>query len=116
MNKRRIFFSGVVTSAVGVGLGLVILQLAPSPYSSSLYSHLKRDYLIIGGIAGLLLGASQETVRQLKRQCDEDEAIANQCNKTSLTLVPFESGNGHASRIIAPLFPNGIDKQDELKP
>lgn len=94
MNKRRILFSGLITSAVGVGLGLVMLQLAPTPYASSLYSNLKRNYLIVGGIAGLLLGSSQETVRQLKRQCDHDEAIANQCDKTSLMMSQPDSGNG----------------------
>ncbi len=97
MNKRRILFSGLITSAVGVGLGLVMLQLAPTPYASSMYGNLKRDYLIIGGIAGLLLGSSQETIRQLKRQCDQDEAIANQCDKTSLIVPQSESGNGNGS-------------------
>jgi len=78
MNRRRILFSGVITAAVGVGLSLVILQMAPMPYASSMYRNLKRNYLIIGGITGLLLGSSQETIRQLKRKCDQDEAIANQ--------------------------------------
>ncbi|PZV09093.1 MAG: hypothetical protein DCF22_19070 [Leptolyngbya sp.] len=93
MNKRRILFCGVITSAVGVGLGLVILQLAPTPYSSRMYCNLNRDYLIIGGITGLLLGSSQETIRQLKRHCDQDEAIANQCHEISLTIPQPEPGN-----------------------
>ena len=76
MNTNRIVFSGVVTSALGVGLGLVMLSLAPCPYTSNLYRNLKEDYLIIGGVIGLLFGAGQETVRQLKRQCDEEDAIA----------------------------------------
>lgn len=97
MNKRRILFSGLITSTVGVGLGLVMLQLAPTPYASSMYGNLKRDYLIIGGIAGLLLGSSQETIRQLKRQCDQDEAIANQCHEKSLTLSSPESDHGSAN-------------------
>ena len=75
MNSRRIVFSGAVTSAIGVGLGLVMLSLAPIPYSSDPYRNLKQDYLIIGGAIGLLFGAGQETVRQLKRQCDEEDAI-----------------------------------------
>ncbi len=95
MNKRRILFSGVITSAVGVGLGVVIFQLAPIPYSSSMYCNLKRDYLIMGGIAGLLLGASQETIRQLKRKCDQDEAIALQCHKTGWVIPQPESSNSH---------------------
>lgn len=88
MNTKRIAFSGVVTSAVGVGLGLVMLSLAPCPYSSNLYRNLKRDYLIIGGVMGLLFGAGQETVRQLKRQCDEEDAIAD---RHVQTLKPMNS-------------------------
>lgn len=90
MNTRRIVFSGVVTSAVGVGLGLVMLSLAPSPYSSDLYRNLKQDYLIVGGVIGLLFGAGQETVRQLKRQCDEEDAIADRQVKTLRPLTSLE--------------------------
>lgn len=96
MNKRRILFSGVITAAVGVGLGLVILQMAPMPYGSSMYRHLRRNYLIISGIAGWLLGSSQETIRQLKRQCDQDEAIADQCDQISVVIPQPESGNDSA--------------------
>jgi hypothetical protein len=88
MNTKRIVFSGVVTSAVGVGLGLVMLSLAPCPYSSNLYRNLKEDYLIIGGVIGLLFGAGQETVRQLKQQCDEEDAIAD---RSVQTLKPLTS-------------------------
>ncbi len=71
-----------------------MLELAPTPYSSSLYSHLKRDYLIIGGVAGLLLGSSQETIRQLKRKCDQDEAIANQRQQSGLVIPRLGSVDG----------------------
>ncbi|MBW4695736.1 MAG: hypothetical protein KME27_28640 [Lyngbya sp. HA4199-MV5] len=87
MNTRRILFSSVVTSGIGVGLGLVMLSLAPCPYASDLYRNLKRDYLILGGVIGLLFGAGQETVRQLKRQCDEEDAIANQQVQTLKPLT-----------------------------
>ena len=75
-------------SAVGVGLGLVMLSLAPIPYSSDPYRNLKQDYLIIGGVIGLLFGAGQETVRQLKRQCDDEETIAD---RQAATLKPLTS-------------------------
>ncbi len=95
MNKRRIFFSGIITSAIGVGLGLVIVEMAPTPYKSSMYCNLKRGYLIIEGVSGLLLGSSQETIRQLKRQCDQDEVLAHQCHKTDLVIPQTESSDGH---------------------
>jgi len=91
MNTRRIIFSGVVTSAVGIGLGLVMLSLAPSPYSSDLYRNLKQDYLIIGGVIGLLFGAGQETVRQLKQQCDEADAIADQHEQALKPLTSLQA-------------------------
>lgn len=78
MNTKRIIFSGIVTGIIGTGLGLVILHLAPCPYGGKIYQSLKSQYAVIGGVAGLLFGASQEAVRQLKRQCDREEAIAAQ--------------------------------------
>jgi hypothetical protein len=76
MNNNRIIFSGIVTAVVGVGLGLVMVQLFPTPYRGEMYQNLDHKYGLIGGVAGLLFGASQEAVRQLKRQCDQEEAIA----------------------------------------
>ena len=77
MNNKRIIFSSIVTAAVGVGLGLVIVQLCPTPYTGEIYQNLKQRYGLIGGVAGLLVGASQEAVRQLKKQRDQEEAEAS---------------------------------------
>lgn len=74
MNTKRIIFSGIVTAMIGVGLGLVMLQLAPCPYTGKPYQNLKRTYTVIGGLAGLMFGASQEAIRQLKKQRDQEEA------------------------------------------
>ena len=78
MNTRRILFSSAITGLICVGLGLVTLSLAPSPYSGQPYRNLQRTYTVIGGIAGLLIGASQETIRQLKQKQDEEEALDEQ--------------------------------------
>jgi hypothetical protein len=78
MNTKKILFSAIVTGIVGTGLGLITLALAPVPYSGKLYKDLQSTYTIIGGIAGLLIGASQETVRQLKKERDDEENLAEQ--------------------------------------
>lgn len=51
-------------------------QLAP--YMGRIYQKLNHQESLIGRVAGLLFGASQEAVRQLKRQCAQEEAIAAQ--------------------------------------
>ncbi len=73
MNKKLILFSGILTSLVGVGLGLVIASMFHSPYTSQPYQGLSQKYMIIGGVTGLLLGGSQEALRQMKHQRDEQE-------------------------------------------
>ena len=73
MNKRLVLFSGILTSLVGVGLGLAIANMVQSPYTSSPYQGLAQKYMIIGGVSGLLLGSSQEALRQMKQQRDEQE-------------------------------------------
>lgn len=78
MNNKRIIFSGIVTAVVGVGLGLVMVQLFPTPYKGEIYQNLDRKYGLIGGVVGLVFGASQEAVRQLKRQCEREEALTAQ--------------------------------------
>lgn len=87
MNSKRIIFSGIVTAVIGVGLGLVMVKLVPSPYTAELYKSLKSRYALIGGVAGLVFGASQEAVRQLKRQCDREEAIASRYEHSQAGLM-----------------------------
>lgn len=73
MNQRRIWFSGLVTAAVGVGIGLVAAKIVQSPFTSSPYRHLERTYMVVFGSGGLLIGASQEALRQLKQKRDQEE-------------------------------------------
>lgn len=73
MNLRLIVFSGVITSVVGVGVGLLLANLFPTPYQGGFYEHMNRKYMAIGGVSGLLIGMSQEALRQLKKQRDEEE-------------------------------------------
>jgi hypothetical protein len=76
MNKRRVFFSGLVMGLVGVGLGLVLATLFDPPYESKHYRHIQRIYLIVGGAGGFIYGASISAVQQLKEiQEQRDQQI-----------------------------------------
>jgi hypothetical protein len=86
MNTKKIIFSGIITTAVGTGLGCIALYLAPNPYTSKPYSDLTHTYALIGGIAGLLIGSSQEAVRQLKKERDEEEALAEQFKRAKASF------------------------------
>jgi flagellar motor component MotA len=74
MNVRLILFSGIVTAIIGTGIGFTAANVFPSPYTSKLYQDLDQKYALIGAVAGLALGASQEALRQMKKQLDEEEA------------------------------------------
>jgi hypothetical protein len=95
MNTKKIVFSGMVTGVVGVGLGLVVLALAPCPYTGKPYQNLDRTYTLIGGIAGLLIGASQETIRQLKKERDYEEAIAEKFRQAKDSFLHLHSDSAH---------------------
>ncbi|MBD2441578.1 hypothetical protein [Nostoc sp. FACHB-110] len=81
MNAKLITFSGIVTAFLGAGIGIVIANLLPSPYTSSMYKDLTQKYAIIGGVAGLLIGSSQEMVRELKQERDLEEDLLRDLNK-----------------------------------
>ena len=74
MNQRKIWFAGVVTAALGVGIGLVLAKIAESPYSSKNYQNLEQTYMLICGTGGLIVGTTQEALRQLQVQRDLEEA------------------------------------------
>lgn len=76
MNARLIVFSGIVTAGLGAVLGVVIASLAPCPYGSDLYKDLDQKYAIVGAISGLLVGASQEMIREAKEERDREETLA----------------------------------------
>jgi hypothetical protein len=40
-----------------------------------MYQHMDQKYAVIGAVAGLLFGASQESIRQLKKQRDQEETL-----------------------------------------
>ena len=70
MNQRKIWFAGIVTAALGTGLGLVLARIIDSPYSSKNHQNLERTYMIICGTGGLIVGTTQEALRQLQSERD----------------------------------------------
>jgi hypothetical protein len=89
MNTKKIVFSSIITSLVGLGFGLVLLNMNPYPDRSKTSLSLRHTYLLISGVAGLLIGSSLEAVRQLKEQQDEDEALANQFRQAKAAFPQF---------------------------
>ncbi len=75
MNQRKIWFAGLVTAVIGVGIGVVLAKIVDSPYTSQAYQdrRIERIYMVIGGVGGLIVGTTQEALRQLQEQRDRDE-------------------------------------------
>ncbi len=72
MNYKMLLFAGGVTMAIGMGLGIILATILPTPYSTGVYRAQRTGFIITGAIAGLIVGASQEAIRQLKQQQDQD--------------------------------------------
>jgi len=72
MNYKLLFFAGVVTAAVGFTLGVILVALLPTPYTGGLYREQKSGYKLAGAVGGVVIGISQEAVRQLKQKQDQD--------------------------------------------
>lgn len=86
MNRRLILFAGLVSSAIGVVIGLAVAEMAAPDYQSQLYQDAHRKYAIVGAVAGALVGAGQEAVRQLKQQQDRREGTGSKSNAASDTF------------------------------
>ncbi len=76
MDRRRVTFAAIVCAIAGAGLGLVLFSLVTPPYQSRAYRDLGRIYILAGAAGGVLFGASQEALRQLKQARDAEEAAA----------------------------------------
>jgi hypothetical protein len=74
MNIKLIIFSAIVTSLIGTGIGAGAAEIAAPQFVSQTYQNLHTKYAVIGAVAGLLVGGSQEAIRQLKRQRDREDA------------------------------------------
>jgi hypothetical protein len=68
------FYTGLVNTAIGIGIGFVLFGLAAPPYTSRPYQNLRRVYMAVGGVGGFVVGWSWEGLRQLKDRRDREEA------------------------------------------
>jgi hypothetical protein len=76
MNMRLIVFAAIVTAVIGAGLGVATARLTNNRFVSPSYQHLDVKFAIIGAGLGLVVGSSQESIRQLKKQRDlEDHSV-----------------------------------------
>ncbi|EDX83780.1 hypothetical protein S7335_1477 [Synechococcus sp. PCC 7335] len=73
MNQRKIWFAGIVTSAIGVFIGLVLSRIVETPYTSANYQRLGRIYMLVCGTGGFVVGTTQEALRQMQAQRDREE-------------------------------------------
>lgn len=81
MNVKLIAFSGIITALLGAGIGFVVANLLPCPNTSSMYRNFDEKYAIAGAVVGLLIGSSQEMIREFKQEQDEEEALLRDLNK-----------------------------------
>jgi L-cystine uptake protein TcyP (sodium:dicarboxylate symporter family) len=75
MNIKLIIFSGIVTAIIGSVIGVGTAKITANRYTSTIYQNVDTTYAEIGLVTGLLVGTSQETLRQLKKQRDREEDI-----------------------------------------
>lgn len=78
MNWRRMIYTGLMNTAVGIGIGVILYKLAAPPYTSDPYENLGRYYVLTGGLLGFITGWSWEGLRQLKVKRDREEAELSQ--------------------------------------
>ncbi|MBE9224946.1 hypothetical protein IQ264_05635 [Phormidium sp. LEGE 05292] len=74
MNLKLIVFSSLITAIIGAMLGFGVGKVFGPKYSSQIYQNIPAKYAVVGGVAGFIIGGCQESIRQLKKQRDEEEA------------------------------------------
>lgn len=82
MNFRLIFFSSLVTALIGATIGLAVGELSSHKFSSQIYRNIHRNYALVGGLGGLVIGGCQEVIRQMKKQRDEEETEGKRAEET----------------------------------
>ena len=94
MDSRRITFAAIICAIAGTGLGLVLFTLVKPPFQSRTYRTLGSIYLVAGGVGGLLFGASQEALRQLKQARDAEEVAAQRLRSQRYHQLESDTGKG----------------------
>ncbi len=77
MRIRRILLSAVIMAIVGGGLGLLIAEIKYRFYANPTAHQSLVVPAIAGTVIGFLVGATQESVRELKAQQEQEEKMRN---------------------------------------
>jgi hypothetical protein len=70
MKFKQVLFSAIVSAGIGAVVGLGVAEVAPPPYQSRIYTTVRRNYPLIGAIAGFLGGGIISAVQQLHKEYD----------------------------------------------
>ena len=72
MNIRLIAASGFFVALVGSVVGFAAAQISQNEFESKIYQNLEAKFAIAGAVVGVAMGASLESIRQLKEQQDRE--------------------------------------------
>lgn len=72
MKRKVIGFCGLMTALAGAVIGLAVAEISQNEFESSIYNNLHGKLALVGAGIGALVGAGQETVRELKAEQDQD--------------------------------------------
>lgn len=71
MNHKLIVFCSIITALIGAMIGVGAAEISQNDFESDIYQNLHTKFALVGAAAGLLIGAGQEAVRELKEQQDQ---------------------------------------------
>jgi hypothetical protein len=81
MNPRVVLFSAAMTALVGAGIGFGVSRIERNPSQILVQNRYQyqamyeRYFALSGAIAGFLIGAGLQTVKQLKDERDREMGI-----------------------------------------
>ncbi len=73
MNIRQICGSALISGLVGAAVGLGVAKIAAPEFVSKQYQELPARYPAYGAVAGVVVGACQCAILQLKNQRDQED-------------------------------------------
>lgn len=72
MNYKLVTLSGLFAALAGMGLGIAAAEMSRNEFESAIYQNLHGKFAIAGSVGGGIVGASLESIRQLKEARDRE--------------------------------------------
>jgi len=72
MRGKVIGFCSIMTAMAGAVIGLAVAEAVPNRFESSIYDQLHIKLALAGAGLGAVAGASQEVIRELKAEQDQE--------------------------------------------